>query len=148
MIMHLTKDNFDSVTSSGLVLVDFWATWCGPCRMQAPILEEFDKQMEGRVKVCKLDAVSYTHLDVYKRQPSKRARISRLLATTSSRASAHAATQSRPATIRFPTLSPPTGSTATSCGHGRTALSRATIPACSAPTASSPAHRSSPCFGA
>ena len=55
MIMHLTKDNFDSVTSSGLVLVDFWATWCGPCQMQAPILEEFDKQMEGRVQVCKLD---------------------------------------------------------------------------------------------
>lgn len=54
-VMHLTKDNFDSVTSSGLVLVDFWATWCGPCRMQAPILDELDEQLGDRVKVCKLD---------------------------------------------------------------------------------------------
>lgn len=64
-IMHLTKDNFDSIISSGLVLVDFWATWCGPCRMQAPILEELDNELNGKVKICKLDVDD--HPDIAKR---------------------------------------------------------------------------------
>jgi len=52
-----TDDNFDAeVLKSGLpVVVDFWATWCGPCRMIAPIMEELAEKYEGKVKIGKLD---------------------------------------------------------------------------------------------
>lgn len=53
--VHLTEENFDAVTGEGKSLVDFWATWCGPCRMQAPILEQLDGELGGSVKVCKVD---------------------------------------------------------------------------------------------
>ena len=54
-IVHLNENNFDTDTSQGTCLVDFWATWCGPCRMQAPVLEKLDTELQGSVKICKVD---------------------------------------------------------------------------------------------
>jgi thioredoxin 1 len=53
----VTDDSFASEVeqNQGLTVVDFWATWCGPCRMIAPILEQLSEEFEGRVKVTKLD---------------------------------------------------------------------------------------------
>jgi len=53
----VTDENFSSEVEqhSGLTVVDFWATWCGPCRMIAPILEQLGEEFAGRVKVTKLD---------------------------------------------------------------------------------------------
>ena len=55
-VIHLTKDTFDSevLKASGKVLIDFWATWCGPCKMIAPIIEEIGAEQTA-VKVCKVD---------------------------------------------------------------------------------------------
>ena len=51
-----TKDNFDSVINGELpVLVDFWATWCGPCRMIAPFIEQLADEYEGKVIFMKVN---------------------------------------------------------------------------------------------
>ncbi|MEN6511497.1 MAG: thioredoxin [Chloroherpetonaceae bacterium] len=55
--IHVTDDNFQSevLESSTPVIVDFWATWCAPCRKIAPIMDDFANEYSGKLKVCKLD---------------------------------------------------------------------------------------------
>ena len=55
MALNLNKDNFDQSISSGVALVDFWAEWCGPCKMQLPIIEEFSSEMDGKATVGKVN---------------------------------------------------------------------------------------------
>ena len=49
------KAQFDSLVKEGVVFVDFWAPWCGPCRMLAPVIDELASDFEGKAKICKVN---------------------------------------------------------------------------------------------
>ena len=57
MIEHIEDSTFESkvLNSKGLVLVDFWAAWCGPCKMLAPVLEAIASELEGRLEIKKIN---------------------------------------------------------------------------------------------
>lgn len=54
-VTEITDNNFRDVVADGLVLVDFYADWCGPCKAIAPVLDEISVEMDGKVKFFKLD---------------------------------------------------------------------------------------------
>lgn len=54
-VKYLSDEDFQEKIKSGVTLVDFYADWCGPCKMIAPIIEELAKEMNGQVSIAKLD---------------------------------------------------------------------------------------------
>ena len=62
-IVHTSDDNFeqDVLKADGPGLVDFWAEWCGPCKVIAPILEEIASEYGGKIKICKMDVDANTN---------------------------------------------------------------------------------------
>ena len=54
-LITLNQENFEQVVSSGKVLVDFWAAWCGPCRMLSPVVDEVAEEVNTAVAKCNID---------------------------------------------------------------------------------------------
>jgi len=53
--VELTSENFDATVKEGVTMVDFWAPWCGPCRMIAPVIEELAEDFDGKATIAKVN---------------------------------------------------------------------------------------------